>query len=286
MGHGSYSLKKRSERSKALGYDTKSRQELFSQRNINNAMDPYNVKVRESRDSAEHPESLSIILGLDVTGSMGSIPHFLVKKGLPHIVDSIINGGVQHPQVMFLGLGDHECDSAPLQVGQFESSDDLLDKWLTSVYLEGGGGGNSGESYHLAWYFAAHHTSTDCFEKRNQKGYLFTIGDEPVLEDLPAHTLKALMGDGQYGDMTANALFEKASKTYEVYHIHVKETRAGSMQETMDGWKQLLWDHLLIAEKHEDIADIISETVIGDQKTNLRSTEDTPSQDDSEEIIL
>ena len=286
MGHGSYSLNKRSVRSKALGYDTKSRQELFSQRSINNAMDPYNVRIRESRDSAEHPESLSIILGLDVTGSMGSIPHFLVQKGLPNIVDSIIKGGIQHPQVMFLGLGDHQCDNFPLQVGQFESSDDLLDKWLTSVYLEGGGGSNDGESYHLAWYFAAQHTILDCFEKRSQKGYLFTIGDEPVLKDLPAHTLKELMGDGQYGDMTADVLFEMASKTYEVYHIHVRETRAGSFQKTIDGWKQLLWDHLLIAERHEDIVDIISDTIVKGHTHSAIQTLTIPSTNDSEEIIL
>jgi hypothetical protein len=281
MGHGSYSLAKRSARSKALGYDTKSRHELFSEKSINNAMDPYNVRVRESRDSQEHPNSLAIILGLDVTGSMGSIPHFLVKKGLPTIVDSIIKGGILHPQVMFLGLGDHDCDNAPLQVGQFESSDELVDKWLTSVYLEGGGGGNEGESYHLAWYLASHHTAIDCFEKRNQKGYLFTIGDEPVLRNLPARTLKRLMGEGQFGDMTADMLFEKASRTYEVYHIHVKEARAGSIQSTIDGWRQLLRDHLLVAERHELIVDIITDTIVNRQDQGI-----SKGANNGEEIIL
>ena len=58
-----------------------------------------------------------------------------------------------------------KCDSAPLQVGQFESSDELLDKWLTNIYFEAGGGGNGGESYALAWYFAALKTATDSMEK-------------------------------------------------------------------------------------------------------------------------
>jgi hypothetical protein len=284
MGHGSYSLEGRIQRSKALGYDTKSRHEIFSQKSINNAMDPYNIRVRESRDSIEHPESVAIVLGLDVTGSMGSIPHFLVKKGLPTIVDRIIKGGIPDPQVLFLGLGDHECDNAPLQVGQFESSDELVDKWLTSVYLEGGGGGNDGESYHLAWYFAAYHASIDCFEKRNKKGYLFTIGDEPVLKTLPSRTLESLLGKGQYADYSADSLFEKASEKFNVYHIHVKETRAGSMQQTIDGWKQMLWDHLLIAERHEDIVDIISDTIVKGEKYGLPKSE--LLSNDQEEILL
>ncbi|KKM94051.1 hypothetical protein LCGC14_1202110, partial [marine sediment metagenome] len=153
MGGGSYSVDDRMTRSISAGYHTKSRQEIFTQATINSAMNPHGITVRESRDSDEHPDSLAIVLALDVTGSMGSVPHYLVKDGLPHIVDGIIKSGIPDPQILFLGIGDHECDRSPLQVGQFESSDELLDKWLTDVWLEGGGGGNDGESYMLAWYF-------------------------------------------------------------------------------------------------------------------------------------
>ena len=69
-------------------------------------------------------------------------------------MDKIIQSGIKDPQVLFLAIGDHECDTSPLQVGQFESSDELLEHWLTHVWLEGGGGGNRGESYALAWHFA------------------------------------------------------------------------------------------------------------------------------------
>jgi hypothetical protein len=267
MGGGTYSSDARLVRTSALGYDTKSAQEIFVSRSINSAMNPFGVRVRESRDSKEHPNSFAIVLGLDVTGSMGSVPHFLVKNGLPLIMDSIIKNGIADPQVLFMGIGDHECDKAPLQIGQFESSDELLDKWLVDLWLEGGGGGNAGESYLLAWYFAAYHTAIDCFEKRKQKGILFTIGDEPVLPQVPARFLKMLMGEGQYEDYSAAALFSEASERYLVYHINVQETASGSRKHVSDGWRQFLSDRFLTAPRREDVADIIINTVSDYGKT-------------------
>ncbi|MCI5195626.1 MAG: hypothetical protein D3919_05215 [Candidatus Electrothrix sp. AW5] len=279
MGMGSYSLDDRAKRSEIKGYSSRSIREIFSQREVNRAMNPYGVTLRESRDSEEHPESVAIILGLDVTGSMGSIPHHLVQDGLPKIMGKIIQSGTKDPQLMFLAIGDHEYDQSPLQVGQFESSDRLLDKWLTNVYLEGGGGGNTGESYLLAWYFAAFHTAIDCFEKRKKKGFLFTIGDEPTLPDIPVKDLKAIMGNGQYEPSYATTLLDKARQSYHVYHLHIKQTYAGSMQETMDGWKQLLGDHLIILEDHKEVStvlpQIIADVVHEDSTRNTSSGTET-----------
>jgi hypothetical protein len=270
MGGGSYSFASRSLREEDLGYKTKSAQEIFKQRSINNAMNPSGVIVRESRDSKEHPNVISIVLALDVTGSMGTIPHFLVKEGLPSIMTTIIGGGIADPQLLFLAIGDHECDNSPLQVAQFESSDELLDKWLTDVYLEGGGGGNDGESYLLAWYFAGFHTSIDCFEKRCQKGFLFTIGDEPTLKGISKRSLQNIMGDGQYSDLSADMLLEKAREKYHCFHLHIKQTGAGSRQSTMNGWKQLMGDGLIIVENKNDVPRIISETIIKTQSLNIK----------------
>jgi len=262
MGSGSFSTLSYTTRCVSKDYESKSKEEIFANRNINNAMDPYKIDLRESCDSDEHPNTVPIIIALDVTGSMGSIPHHLVKNGLPTFMDAILKAGVTDPQVLFLGIGDHECDSAPLQVGQFESSDALLEKWLTSVYLEGGGGGNDGESYLLAWYFSGYHTKIDSFDKRGKKGFLFTIGDEPTLTSFPKHSVKKIMGSDQPESYSADVLLSKASEKYHVFHIHVRQTRAGSMQSTMDGWKQLLHDGLIIVERKEDIPMVISDTIL------------------------
>jgi len=280
MGDGKYSSLSRSVRADALGYTTKAAHEIFQQRSINNAMNPHGIVIRESRDSAEHPNSVSIILALDVTGSMGTIPHFLVKEGLPHIMERIIQGGILDPQVLFLAVGDHECDQSPLQVAQFESSDELLDKWLTDVWLEGGGGGNAGESYFLAWYFAGFHTSIDCHEKRGKKGFLFTIGDEPTLKRIPKSALKHIMGEGQYEDFTDAFLLEKAREKYHCFHLHIKQTGAGSRQETINGWKQLMGDDLIVVEDKNDVAKIIANKILEMQST----TATTVLEEKSEEV--
>lgn len=282
MGGGIYSSTTRDIRATSLGYATKSTYEIFKSKEINNAMNPSGVEIRESRDSVEHPNSLAIVLGLDVTGSMGSIPHYLVKEGLPVIMDSIIKLGVKDPQLLFLGIGDHECDNSPLQVGQFESSDELLDHWLTSIYLEGGGGGNNGESYFLAWYFAGKHTSIDCFEKRNRKGFLFTVGDEPCLHGIGIKQIKNIMGEGQYDSYTSLELLDKAKEKYNVFHIHVRQGAQGRRQDVINGWKQLLGDNLLIAERKEDIVDIIVKTITENKIENPLKIDLNKSQ----EIIL
>lgn len=280
MGYGSYSYDDRTLRSNALGFTTKSRDEIFHQRSINNAMNPNGIAIRESRDSEEHPNSVAIILALDVTGSMGSVPHFLVKEGLPNIVANITTAGINDPQLLFLAIGDHECDDSPLQVAQFESSDELLDKWLTDVYLEGGGGGNAGESYLLAWYFAGFHTSIDCHEKRGQKGFLFTIGDEPTLKSVPKRSLQKIMGDGQFEEFSSHTLLEKAREKYHCYHLHIKETSAGSRRETIDGWKQLMGDDLIVVDNKNDVARIIAETIIKTQPQLLITPNTTNDTDD------
>ena len=145
MGGGGYSSYARRLRAEEEGYYTKSREQIFSQREVHEGMNPKGVKIRESRDSEEHPQSLAIILALDENGSMGHMPHNLIKDGLPTIMETIMAKGVHHPQVMFCGIGDaHNDEQGPLQISQFESSDLLLDNWLTKIFLEQNGGGNGG----------------------------------------------------------------------------------------------------------------------------------------------
>ncbi|MFL6114079.1 MAG: hypothetical protein ACJ786_22385 [Catenulispora sp.] len=156
------------------------------------SLEPYGVDVRESRDSAEHPTSLAISVLFDVTGSMGGVPRVLQTK-LADLHGLLLRKRyVDHPQIMFGAIGDAYSDRVPLQIGQFES-DNRMDEQLGAIVLEGGGGGQMRESYELAMYFMAHHTSLDCHEKRGKRGYLFLIGDEmPYPSVNPQHVSRVL----------------------------------------------------------------------------------------------
>lgn len=263
MGGSFYSFSDRSVRATSLGYHTKSADQIFEQnqkRRIHESMDPTKALIRESRDSENHPNSVPIILALDVTGSMGKIPHYLVKDGLPNMMANIIQRGVLDPQILFLAVGDHECDRYPLQVGQFESGDAELDLWLTRTYIESGGGGNDGESYLLAWYFGANHTVTDAWERRKQKGFIFTIGDEPCLKTLPNGVVNEIMGQKPQATFTEKDLLVKAQEKYNVYHLHIMEGSAG--HRSLGYWKELLGDNCIKVDNHQDVSKVLAEIVV------------------------
>lgn len=266
MGSTSYSLDARSLRADTLGYHTKTVDQIFTQskkREVHELMNPKGLKVREAFDSVVHPETVPIILGLDVTGSMGKIPHDLVKDGLPKMMGNMIQKGLKDPALCFVGIGDHTVDDGPLQVGQFESGDEELDLWLTRTWLEGGGGGNDGESYLLAWYFAAFHTHIHSFEKRGRKGYLFTVGDEPNLRTLQGSAIRELVG-APFETMSAEQLLRKAQEKWKVYHLNVMQGSQG--RNSLRGWKETLGDNCIQVDDYREISNIVADIVLEGEK--------------------
>jgi len=201
------------------------------------AVDPMGVSVRESRDSAVNPLSTAIIVGLDVTGSMGRIADAMSKDGL----GTLFTAPVSDPHLMLMGIGDVMCDRAPLQVSQFEA-DNRIGEQLNALFLEGGGGGNTNETYTLPWYFAAEHTAIDCHEKRGKKGYLFTVGDEECPPILAGRQIEAVLGTDPERDFTADTLLTMAARKYCVFHIIVKE---GSYARTQLPSVQASWRDVL-----------------------------------------
>jgi hypothetical protein len=277
MGYTSYSCETRSLRASTLGYDTKSVSEIFTQqkaRVIHESMEPSKVVVRECRDSSAHPNTVPIILAMDVTGSMGSIPHHLVKEGLPKLVSKLIQAGVPDLAILFLAVGDYVYDSHPLQVGQFESGDEELDMWLTRTYIEGGGGGNGNESYNLAWDFANRMVVTDAWEKRKEKGFIFTFGDEPVANNIPGSVIKSLYPNAQSSDTVENdKLLAEVREKWHVFHIHIKHNRYDTVQ-----WARLLGQDLLVTPDYREIPDIVTNTVLQNVKIIPQVISESPLQ--------
>ena len=55
---------------------------VFKSRGMHVDMNPKGLTYRESRDSVANPNSTPIIIGLDVTGSMGKIPADMITNSL------------------------------------------------------------------------------------------------------------------------------------------------------------------------------------------------------------
>lgn len=231
----------------ARQYNTQIRQEMV------------NVGVRESRDSEEHPFSTPIIIALDVTGSMMDTPYKMIRDQFPKIMDSLIQLGVSDPQIMFMAIGDHVYDRYPLQTGQFESDTAKLLDTLQSLVIEGGGGGNLGESYLLAHIVAGYHTETDSWFKRHTKGFLFTIGDEPNLDKVAGVRLERILGyQTGAASITAEEALQKAQEQYHVFHVHI--TNASHGTRPVESWKNLLGQNVLMC-KSDEVDKVIAKAI-------------------------
>ncbi len=232
---------------------------VFTALGINADLNPFGIKVRESRDSDHNPESTAIIVGLDVTGSMGMIADVLARQGLGTMVEEILaRKPVSDPHIMCMGIGDVLCDQAPLQVTQFEA-DIRIAKQLEQLWLEKGGGGNNCESYTFPWYFAAMHTAIDCFEKRGKKGYLFTIGDEEPPSDLPGKAIAQFLGGQTQRNFSSKELLTLVSRMYHVFHIIVEEGSyaLSHPREVRKQWTNLLGQRVIGLSDHTKLAEVI-----------------------------
>lgn len=255
---------------------TKTADKIFA-RSMKAEMDPSKITVRESCDSVDNPNSNAIIVALDVTGSMGSIPEYMVKEGLGVLFKEIFaRKPVSNPHIMFMGIGDAHCDRAPLQVSQFEADNRITDQ-LADLWLEGNGGGNNSESYHLPWYFAAYKTVIDCFVKRSKKGFLFTVGDEFTPPALTEDQIKRVFGDTQARSMTTKELFDAASRAYHVFHVVVLEGSCARSHrdEVLKSWRDLMGQNVIPLEDYTKLSEVIVsaiQVVEGEDKTKVASS--------------
>lgn len=235
---------------------------VFTSRNLKDELDPAKLKngIRESCDSLDSPNSRAVAIGFDVTGSMGRIPYEFIKEGFPKFIN-MIQGGVlgYDPHILFAAIGDVMCDSAPLQVTQFEADTRMLDQ-LRLFYLEGGGGGNDGESYTMPYYFLARHTKIDCFNKRGKKGIFISVGDDKPHPTISRSEIKEIFGSKENPEeprFNAEQLRDMAAEKYHLYHILLSESGWGSWG-VPEAWKELLGPHVALLEDSDYLPDLLA----------------------------
>lgn len=195
-----------------------SAQEMFTSRRLDDALNIKN-KIRECCDSEEHPRTVPVILGMDVTGSMGA-GAVEVAKSLNPIMTKLY-AEIADVQFMIMGIGDLAYDDAPVQVSQFES-DIRIAEQLDKIYFEAHGGGNGFESYTAAWWVGLNCCALDCW-KRGRKGLIITTGDEPLNPYLPARRLAEISGKGIEADIDTDKLYHDALSKFEIHHIAIDD---------------------------------------------------------------
>lgn len=268
MGGGSWTKASYDCSIRTMGFESKdvmaasSVQNIYKMRGLSKELDPRGV-IRECRDSEEHPNTIPVILALDVTGSMGNAARVCASK-LDEIMEELYKS-VTDIEFMMMGIGDLAYDSAPIQASQFESDIRILDQ-TTKIYFEFGGGGNSFESYTAAWYFGLNNTDLDCW-KRGRKGIIITMGDEPLNPYLPGKALSEALGVNTQ-DVDTDELYKQVIKKFDVYHIAIKDQSSYYRYESKikDSWGKLLGQRLIISESNKlpgVIASIVNDSITG-----------------------
>lgn len=220
--------------------------------------DPKMIKVRESVKSDVNPHPTPVIVGLDVTGSMGRVVEAL-RRGLGTLFKEIIDRNpVSDPHVLAMAIGDMSYDRFPVQATQFEADPVTIGKQVEDLTLEQGGGGNDHESYLGPLYFALMRTSCDAF-KEGRKGYIFTVGDEQPQQVLTKAEIEKWFGDQPKQDYKAEELLAAVERNWHVFHLIVEE---GSHMRycpdrTKKEWRELLGQRAVLLSDHTKMAEVV-----------------------------
>src|SRR5262249_13920715 len=149
-----------------------------------------------------------VVYAFDVTGSMGNLPRIIYDK-MPLVAGQIAECGyLQDAEISLAAVGDIQSDRAPLQIAEF-SIIRKLDDWLERIWLEGGGGGQTKESYeHTAYFYARR-----CELGAAKTPFFVITGDEGFRETLYASDLARHFG-GEHENVEAQAIFDELKQKF------------------------------------------------------------------------
>lgn len=238
-----------------------------AEQKVHDAMSPKRKKIREARDSAEHPNSLPIGVFFDITGSMQRSPEAFQKKLGDLMTRLVTHEYVTDPQILIGCIGDTNdrrdakgtgIFDGSCQVGEFESGIEI-DDCLGRCWLAGGGGGSVEESYQNAAYFFARHVQADHIEKGRGKGCLFMLGDENPYPTVKRGEVEALFGDVLQEDIPTPKLFAELREKWDVYFIIPRETSNGTNAAIRHHWEKLLGkENVFSLDKAENVSELIA----------------------------
>lgn len=198
----------------------------------------------------------TLIVVTDVTGSMGQWPAVMFGK-LPYLRHELKEYLGEEAKFLLAAVGDATCDSYPLQIQEPASTFEEAKTALEALVVEGGGGGQTYESYELAagYFLKAVEVA------RNVKPVLVFIGDEMPYDRLNADQLMALgIRDASSSSMSTEELFKQLAEVYDVYLIHKPygSSPSGTTKEVAAVWEKLLPEnHVVPLQAPERVVDVL-----------------------------
>jgi hypothetical protein len=223
---------------------TPSAQKAMSRREMDWSLLPRN---RQLTCANENP----IVVAIDVTGSMGDWSKIIWDKMPMFYGQLLIQGYLKDPSLSFAAIGDAMCDKAPLQVCDFAQGNEL-DEWLSKIWLEGGGGGQHFESYELAAYFYARHTT---LQKPTLPFFFFT-GDEGFYPAIKAPTIQNHFGDASSETMLAKTAFAELKEKFNVFLLHKDYGVRDKV--IVDQWSEVLGkERILVLPEPKAVVDVM-----------------------------
>jgi hypothetical protein len=201
----------------------------------------------------DHP---SLIVVTDVTGSMGEWPAVMFGK-LPYLRHELKQYLGEDAKLIMAAVGDGYSDTYPLQVKNPADTFEEAKVALEGLVVEGGGGGQTKESYELAAAYFADVPQV----ARSIRPILVFIGDEHPYDTVNKDQLVALGLSGDVTSRTTDEVFKELNAMYEVFLIH-KPYGGGNSDSTTNSvraaWRPLLPpEHIIPLDKPERVVDVI-----------------------------
>jgi hypothetical protein len=205
------------------GYDYSDDPDILHKRDVDHAKDAGSAYQGTASQGLAPPVGKTLhsdsptplVFAVDVTGSMGEWPGIIFNK-LPVLYNEA-KLWLPEIDISFAAIGDAYCDRYPVQICDFAKDRDL-EQHINSIFPEGGGGGQTQESYELfAYYYLKH-----CDIPQAQKALFVYCGDEGFYEKIRRQHVQTFFGDVVTEDIDAYHVFGQLGKKFEVYNLRVQ----------------------------------------------------------------
>ncbi|MFX0099773.1 MAG: hypothetical protein ACFFCS_09330 [Candidatus Hodarchaeota archaeon] len=198
-----------------------------------------------------------IVVSVDVTGSMKTWPGIIFEKLCILYSETLFflpEELKENFEISFAACGDAYSDSAPIQITDFAAGQEL-DANINSLYPEGGGGGQTRETYELIAYYYARKCE---MPKISIKPLIIFVGDEGFYTKINRSHIMDLIGDKPKTDLIAKNIFKELKKKFSVYMLRIQYSSDEAEERIDKQWRDTLGDsNVIIMEDPRRIVDTI-----------------------------